>query len=184
MNKKNSKLIDRVIAGIDWDLIFDVNKCFKSGVGEGAVAIPGIKRKLFNENLTKNDLKNELKSLLKHVIQNDIPELYYGSWMIFWSNSEWADNTFKLESEDPDEEMEIELEFELYSTLEAIYSPHRICVVDSSEKQDPLISINQDPDVTVLESMLRKAEKLEDYELASKIRDIINLQKSGNPGDK
>ena len=72
MKKGNNKLIDKVISSLDWDAIYEVNKCFKHGVGDGTSAIPGVKRKPFADGITKNDIKNELKSLLKYVIENDL----------------------------------------------------------------------------------------------------------------
>jgi len=77
MKNKYSKIIDKVIASLDWDSIFEVNKCFKHGVGEGISAIPGVKRKTFSDGITKNDIKNELKGLLKYVVENDYAELIY-----------------------------------------------------------------------------------------------------------
>lgn len=88
MKKPNNKLIDKVISSLDWDSIIEVNKCFKIGVGEGTSVIPGIKRKVFTDTLNKNDIKSELKVLLNYAIDNDIAELFYGPWMIFWVNGE------------------------------------------------------------------------------------------------
>ncbi|NBO23591.1 hypothetical protein EBU94_09685, partial [bacterium] len=104
MKNKNSKIIEKVISSLDWDAIFEVNKCFKHGVGEGTSAIPGVKRKPFVDGITKNDIKNELKCLLKYVIENDYSELIYGYWMIFWNNSEWAEADLKKIQEEMDDE--------------------------------------------------------------------------------
>ena len=181
MEKKNTKIIDKVISGLDWDSILEVNKCFKIGVGEGATAIPGVKRKVFSDGLTKADLKGELKSLLKHVIENDIAELYYGTWMIFWVNSEWIGERHRDEDQEDDESVDIHIELEIDSTLEVIYSPQRICVMANPTKDE--VS-NEDSDMNRLESMLKKALDSEKYELASKIRDIIKLQKDIPSEDK
>ena len=89
MKNLNSKLIDKVTSSLDWDAIFEVNNCFKQGVGHGTSAIPGVRRKTWSDGITKADLKNELKSLLRYVIENDIAELAHGYWLIFWDNVEW-----------------------------------------------------------------------------------------------
>jgi hypothetical protein len=185
MEKKNTKLIDKVISGLDWDSIFEVNKCFKIGVGEGTTAIAGVKRKVFSDELTKADIKSELKALLKYVIENDLAELYYGTWMIFWVNSEWIEIETDSDDLEDDQDNEIQISLEIDSTLEVIYSPQRICVVGGagSNPKDSN-SAKEDSDVNRLESMLKKALDSEKYELASKIRDILRLQKGDPSEDK
>ena len=66
-----------------------------------------------------------------------------------------------------------------------IYSPQRICVVGGagSNPKDSN-SAKEDSDVNRLESMLKKALDSEKYELASKIRDILRLQKGDPSEDK
>lgn len=189
MKNLNSKLIDKVISSLDWDAIFEVNNCFKQGVGYGTSAIPGIKRKTWSDGITKADLKNELKSLLRYVIENDIAELAHGYWLIFWNNVEWKEDQFdefkrRMEEEDLEGEDKLNIvwdEIEFESTLEVIYSPQRICVVDNTRRE---ILPAEDSDLARLESMLEKALSSEQYELASKIKDVIHLQKSQEEYDK
>jgi hypothetical protein len=182
MGKVNNKLVDKVISSLDWDTIYEVNNCFKHGVGDGTSAIPGIKRKPFADGVSKLDLKNELRGLLKYVIENDLSELIYGYWMIFWNNSEWTResiNDLEDQYEDSDDYDDYDDfgEIGLDSTLEVIYSPQRVFAIDNSQ----LKSIrNEDSDINKLESMLKKALTGEQYELASKIRDVIKLHKN-NP---
>ena len=180
--KTNNKLIDKVISSLDWDSIIEVNKCFKIGVGEGTSVIPGIKRKVFSDGLSKNDVKSELKTLLKHAIDNDIAELFYGPWMIFWVNGEWIEINIDDDGKDPDdhigEDIKVELDVNFDSSLEVIYSPQRIHVVGNTD-------INKDEsDVTRLETMLKKAIDTENFELASKIKDILALQNGDATEDK
>jgi hypothetical protein len=183
MEKRNSKIIDKVISSLDWDFIFEVNRCFKMGVGEGTTAIPGVKRKVFSDDLSKSDLKAELKSLLKYVIKEGLPELYYGAWMIYWADSKWVTQKYgDIEFEIEGEEGGIQIGLEVNSTLEVVYSPQRVCVV-SDEVSEEIIS-NEDTDAKRLESMLKKALDSENYELATKIRDVIKLQKDDLPEDK
>lgn len=178
MGKVNNKLVDKVISSLDWDAIYEVNNCFKHGVGDGTSAIPGIKRKPFADGITKSDLKNELKGLLKYVIENDLSELIYGYWMIFWNNAEWTEESIsqlrdQYEDEDVDEFEQIVLD----STLEVIYSPQRVFAIENSQLKNIR---TEDSDINKLESMLKKALDGEQYELASKIRDVIKLHKN-NP---
>lgn len=187
--KKNSseiKLVDKVISSLDWDSIFEVNKCFKIGVGEGTSVIPGIKRKVFGDNLTKNDIKGELKTLLKYVIENDIAELFYGPWLIFWTDGDWVKLDLEMDDEADDipehfgdSNGEIEIAFD--STLEVVYSPQRIIVAGNSHQQD---LIKDDSDTSKLESMLKKALLSENYEVANKIKELLDLQNIGDGGDK
>lgn len=178
-------MIDKVISSLDWDFIFEVNRCFKMGVGEGTTAIPGIKRKGFSEELTKSDLKSELKSLLKYVINEGLPEIYYGAWMIYWADSKWVTQKYgdNIEIElEGDEGEGIQIELDVSSTLEVIYSPQRVCVI-SDEISEEIVN-NEDSDAKRLESMLKKALDSENYELATMIRDVIKLQKDGLSEDK
>ena len=180
--KTNNKLIDKVISSLDWDSIIEVNRCFKIGVGEGTSVIPGIKRKVFSDSLSKNDVKSELKTLIKHAIDNDIAELFYGPWMIFWVNGEWIEINIDDDDEDADddigEDIKVELDVNFDSSLEVIYSPQRIHVVGNTD-------INKDEsDVTRLETMLKKAIDTENFELASKIKDILALQNDDGAEDK
>ena len=182
MEKKYTKIVDKVISGLDWDAICEVNKSFKIGVGEGTQAITGIKRKSFSSEITKNDYKAELRHLLKHVIENDVAELFYGAWMIFWTNSDWIHIESDITFDDASDDGEIpQIQFEIDSTLEVIFSPQRIFVLENSNKNG---TPNEDSDVNRLESMLKKALDQEKYELASKIRDIIILQKGEPYEDK
>jgi hypothetical protein len=165
MYKENSKLIEKTISSLDWDSISNAGKIFKFGVGEGVTAIPGMKKKSFTEEITKNEYKAELKSLLKYVVENDISELVYGPWVIFWFNTEW--------DLDIEEDEEDEIESQLGSSIEVIYSPQRICLANVVGKSDYKI---EETDFDKLENMLKKAIDSENYELASKIRDVIKYQ--------
>ena len=175
MKKETDKVIDKILSGMDWDVIFEVNKCFKHGVGDGVSVIPGVKRKAFADGITKNDLKNELKSLLKYVIENNIPELIYGYWMIFWNNPLWTDEYLdEIKEEMGEDESDLIGDIIIDPTLEVIYSPQRMYIIANNIKnQQETVSTDSD----ALETMLNKALGDEKFELAAKIRDVINLQK-------
>jgi protein-arginine kinase activator protein McsA len=67
------------------------------------------------------------------------------------------------------------------SSLEVIYSPQRIHVVGNTDKSD----VNKDEsDVTRLEAMLKKAIDSENFELATKIKDLLALQNVEATEDK
>jgi hypothetical protein len=174
MNKENSKLIEKTISSLDWDSICSAGKIFKFGVGEGVTAIPGMKKKNYTEEITKGEYKAELKTLLKYVVENDISEFIYGPWVIFWFNSEWD-----LDIEEDEEEIEDEIQ--LGSSIEVIYSPQRICLSNISGKPDYRI---EESDFDRLENMLKKAIDSENYELASKIRDVIKVHNSESKDKK
>ena len=184
MKKPNNKLIDKVISSLDWDSIIEVNKCFKIGVGEGTSVIPGIKRKVFSDILNKNDIKSELKILLNYAIDNDIAELFYGPWMIFWDNGEWVE--LRNDDEDEDDEpiggdIKTGLDIRFDSSLEVIYSPQRIHVIGNTGKSD---LTKDESDINRLEEMLKKAIATENFELATKIKDLLALQNGKASEDK
>ena len=184
MKKPNNKLIDKVISSLDWNCIIEVNRCFKIGVGEGTSVIPGIKRKIFSDSLNKNDIKSELKILLNYAIDNDLAELFYGPWMIFWVNGEWIE--IKLnDDEDYNEpingDVKAGLDVNFDSSLEVIYSPQRIHVVGNPNKNGVPSS---ESDSIRLEEMLKKALASENYELATKIKDLLALQNGEATEDK
>ena len=185
MAKRSNKLIDKVISSLDWDSIYEVNKCFKIGIGEGTSVIPGIKRKVFGDSLTKNDIKGELKTLLLYAIENDIAELFYGPWMIFWVNGEWIEirDDENGNDDDPVDEGEIKsgINVNLQSSLEVIYSPQRIHIIGNSAKNE---ASQDESDISKLETMLKKALDTENYEVATKIKELLALQNTEGSEDK
>ena len=164
MKKNHSRLVDKIISGLDWEAIFEVHKAFKLGVGESNPIIPGVKRKPFSENLSKNDIKNELKIILKHVIENDIPEITYGHWIVTWINEDWD---FKIEGQEEEDENDYEIEVD--SRLDVIYSPQRIYMTSKRSFAEN----KEESDYSKIESMLKKSIESEDYELSSKLKEIL-----------
>jgi hypothetical protein len=167
-SKELNRLVEKTIATLDWDTILEVNKSFKHGIGDGVTAIPGIKRKPFSDNISKNDIKNELKNLLKYVIENDVDELIYGYWMIFWSNAKNSEAFLNEMMEDMDDELEGEII--LNSTLEVIWSPQRTYIEYENSKESDSVNTEE----TVLNSLLERSLSDENFELSAKIRDLIN----------
>jgi len=179
MRKDFTKLMEKLVQSLDWDTIFGVHKTFKFGIGEGSEVIPGLKRKIYSEALTKNDVKNELKSLLRYVINNDISKFSYGPWMIFWFNQDW-DIVFEDEDEfDDDLEME---DFKVESRLEVLFSPQRICLTIDAKPQQAVDDLSNEE--AVLTKMMQKALKFENYEVAGKIQELLDLNNSKTVSDK
>lgn len=180
MRKDFQKLIDKTLSSLDWESIHQIHKAFKFGIGEGSEVIPGLKRKIYSDSLTKTDIKNELKVLLKFVVDNDISKLVYGQWMIFWFNQDWEvnfDPEVQSEIDEMDEEIE-EMQFD--SRLEVIYAPQRICLtVNAAPPQSA-----ENPGLLVLKEMMENALKKENYELAKKIKDILDLANTAPSSDK
>jgi hypothetical protein len=142
------------------------------GVGEGNTIVPGIKRKPFSDRLTKNDIKGELKILLKHVVEGGINEINYGPWIVIWSDGDWeySDELEENEEEYGTEEVDDSV---VSSRLEVIYAPQRIALIINSYREE---ITEEEEDSVMLEVMMQKAIDKEDYELASKFKDILKHQ--------
>ena len=175
MNKNFQKLVDKVIQNLDWDSILTIHQAFKTGIGQGSEVIPGLKRKNFDETLSKNDLKGELKTLLKFVIDNDYQQYSYGHWVISWFNQEWQQEEIveiKNEMEEDGEELEFEF-FPQDSKLEVIYAPQRICLTTNITTEEAPASVQTEN--FALQIMLDKALAQENYEIAQKLQEILQL---------
>jgi hypothetical protein len=175
MKKEHTKLVDKVIQSLDWDSIYEINKVLGVGVGMGSEVIPGIKKKPFSESLTKTDFRSELKALIKHAIKNHIPQMNYGNWIIYWVSDEWDIDLHypeEMDDDEIDEEDEDDIIFRLEPQLEIIFAPQRISLVGEISEV-----IEEQGGTVSLEEMLEKAIQKEDYELASKIRDLISQNK-------
>jgi hypothetical protein len=175
MKKEHSKLMEKVIQSLDWNSIYEINKVLGVGTGMGSEVIPGIKKKPFGDSLSKSDFKSELKALIKHAIKNHIPQMNYGNWIIYWVSDEWdVDINYpdEMDDDDLDEDEDDGTIFYLEPQLEIIFAPQRISLVGeiSEVLEEQNGSVN-------LEEMLEKAIQKEDYELASKIRDLISQNK-------
>lgn len=175
MKKEHSKLMEKVLQSLDWDTILEINKVLKVGTGMGSEVFPGIKKKNFSESLTKNDFKAELRALIKYAIENHVPQVSYGNWMIYWISDDWDVEVTYPQEMDDDAIEDLQNEdtfFVMEPQLEVIYSPQRISL--KGEISDPT---SEGKGYVNLEEMLEKAVKNEDYELATKIRDLISQNK-------
>lgn len=187
MKKEHKKLLDQLMKSLDWDSILEVHKAFKIGVGEGTIAIPKIKRKPFSENLKIEDLKNEFRSIVKYTIDKDMGEVQYGAWMIYWTSDEWTfDGNIHIniegdDIEEMDEEEIEEIKAEVLedinrfgeATLEVIFAPQRMLISSGPIERVPAELGDDALTMGDLEYLLEEAVLKEDYEAASKIKEII-----------
>jgi hypothetical protein len=107
--------------------------------------------------------------------------------MIFWVNGEWVElrNDEDYDDDEDDEpiggDVKAGLNIKFDSSLEVIYSPQRIHVIGNTEKND---LAKDESDVSRLETMLKKAIDTENFELATKIKDLLALQNGEATEDK
>jgi len=181
--------MDQAISHIGWDSILKIHEAFRLGIGASNIVIPGVKKKDFDSKITVKDLKSELRCIVRYMIENDIPYFHYSNWIVSWTSDLWDFNMefgADIEDEDIDDDMigdEFDIEFR--PKLEIIYCPQRITLFgDYSEERPEEGVIPQMTDDEKLEIMLKKALDSENYEQASKIRDLIKSRNKKSGRDK
>jgi hypothetical protein len=165
LSEVDKRLIDGVILSIDWDQIAKFYKILNKKIGYEQVKIKGIIR---NDKITTDSLKDELLRVLEYVIDNDLPEMSYGPWLIIWTNGEWEIiESIQADMEESKEEIQIPI---MESKLQVHFIPQSVTM-----KED--IDIPQDffemDDTIILEGRLKSCIEEEDYVLAGKIRDVL-----------
>lgn len=175
ISEKNKVLINRVLDTIDWDLIYKFYKLVGRSVGNETTQIPGIKKLAKGTKLDKTHIREEVNFVVNHIVENDISQFMYGPWNVVWVNGEWEMEMPEID-ENGNEIQGGNSSFIpiLESILEVHFSP---MVVISKE-----VVVNEDEapesqETIGLSKQLEKALEDEDYELASKIRDLINMYK-------
>lgn len=173
ISEKNRQLIERVLDTVDWATILKFYKLVKREIGTETTGIPGIKKLKRGEKISADHIKEEVKSLVHHVVENDLSQFIYGPWNILWVNGEWE---IEVDGEEGSEEpMFVPI---LESVLELSFSP---MVVISKENlisdEDPLFI---DSDKESLGRQLEKAIDEENYELAAKLKDLIEMYEKQN----
>jgi hypothetical protein len=188
ISEKNKTLISRVIDTIDWPLIHKFYKLVGRTIGTETTQIPGIKKLDKKTKLTDEHIKEEVLHVINHVVENDISQYMYGPWNVIWVNGEWemeipeTDDNGEWEMEIPetdDNGKEIENGESTFipimeSMLEVYFSP---MVVVSRETVLTDEEIDEKPETADLQKQLDKALNDENYELASKLRDLIEVYK-------
>lgn len=176
ISEKNKILVNRVLDTIDWSLIHKFYKLVGRSVANETTQIPGLKKLNKGVKLKEEHIKEEVNHLINHMIENDISQFIYGPWNFVWVNGEW-----EMEIPEEDENGNIieggKSEFMpiLESVLEAYFSPMVVIskelVIDTT---DPKEETKEGID---LQKRLEQAIISEDYELASKLRDLIEIYK-------
>jgi hypothetical protein len=173
ISEKNKVLVNRVLATIDWTLIHKFYKLVGRSIGNETTQIPGIKKLQRGIKLTEEHIKEEVLNLLNHIVENDISQFIYGPWNIIWVNGEWE---IEVEGDPSESENAEDGEGEFVplveSVLEVYFSP---MVVISREVVIAEDTIEKKEETRDLERDLKKALEDENYELASRIRDLIDI---------
>ena len=172
ISKKNQILVDRVLDTIDWKLIFKFYKLVGRTVATEVKQIPGLKKLEKSIKLNKDHIKDEVNVIIEHLVNNDIPQFVYGPWNFTWINGEWE---IPQEDDNGIESDEIFVPI-VESTIEVAFAP--MVVISKEVVIDPDEVDNTKPKESIgLQEKLDKAILDEDYELASKIRDLIEIYK-------
>jgi hypothetical protein len=100
--------------------------------------------------------------------------------MIFWFNQDW-DLIWEQEEGDDFEEMDEE-DFKVDSRLEVFYAPQRISLTIDARPENS--ADMESVDTVILSQMLKKALDSENYELAGKLQELLDLKKSTDKVDK
>lgn len=175
MNSKNKILVERVIDSMDWEVVLKIYKIMRRSVGEESAKIPGVRKLKKGEKLSIDSIKEEVLSIVNYAIENDLPELTYGPWSISWVNGEW-----EIDVSDESEDDEVPEEDRIYvpirdSILEIFFVP--VMAISQERVERTKITNNSEDDQNDLNIRLENAIKEENYELASKIHDLINCYK-------
>jgi len=165
----DKKLIDGVISTIDWDQILKFYKILNKRIGCEQVKIKGVIKK---DKVDLESAKDELYKVLEFVIENDLPEMSYGPWVILWVNGEWEiTELFPLSPDDEEEPQREEIIVPVMeSKLQVLFVPQSVIMKEEIEIEEEPFVID---DTLILEGRLKESIDTEDYVLASKIRDLL-----------
>jgi hypothetical protein len=175
ISEKNKILINRVVDTIDWTLIHKFYKLVGRSVANETTQIPGLKKLDKGTKLKEDHIKEEVNLLINHMIMNDISQFIYGPWNFVWVNGEWE---MEIPAEDENgnfiegKDMFMPI---LESVLEVYFSP--MVVISKELVIDNILSKAESKEGIDLQGRLDKAIKDENYELASKLRDLIEIYK-------
>ena len=175
ISEKNKILITRVMDTINWPLIHKFYKLVGRTIGTETIQISGIKKLDKKTKLTEDHIKDEVLHIINHVVENDISQYMYGPWNVIWVNGEWEmeiPETDEKGNELPDGESTFVPILE--SMLEVYFSPMTVISKETVVYEEDL---EDKPEGIDLNKQLEKALNDENYELASKIRDLIDIYK-------
>lgn len=165
LSEVDKRLINGVISSIDWDQIAKFYKILNKKIGYEQVKIKGITR---NDKITTDSLQEELLRVLEYVIDNDLPEMSYGPWLIIWTNGEWEImENIQAGLEESQEEIQIPI---MESKLQVHFIPQTVTMKEDVDIPPDFFEMD---DTVILEGRLKTCIEQEDYVLAGKIRDVI-----------
>jgi hypothetical protein len=175
ISEKNKILIKRVIDTIDWPLIHKFYKLVGRTIGTETTQIPGIKKLDKKIKLTEDHIKEEVLHVVNHVVENDISQYVYGPWNVIWVNGEWEMEIPEIDENGKEiENGESTFVPIMESMLEVYFSPMVVVSKETVLEED---EIEEKPETADLQKQLEKALSEENYELASKLRDLIEVYK-------
>jgi len=182
LTEVDKKIVDSAITAIDWEQILKFYKILNKKIGSEQIKIKGIKK---SDRLSEETIKEELGKVLEYVIENDIPEMNYGHWVIMWINGEWESiQTIESDNGEDDESEEIGIPI-IESKLQVYFVAQSVTVKD--EIDIPLEFFDLDDSVLedvrlkeVLDKKMNESITKEDYALAGKIRDLLEELKKEN----
>jgi hypothetical protein len=166
LSEVDKRLVQSVINSIDWDQIAKFYRILNKKIGYEQVKIKGISR---DEKVTPESVKEELNKVLEYIIENDLPEMTYGNWVIVWTNGEWEISQTIDSSDMEGEKEEIDIPI-MESTLHVHFVPQSVTVKEEIDIPENFFEID---DSVLLEGRLKQCIEQEDYILAGKIRDVI-----------
>ena len=165
LSEVDKKLIDGVISSIDWDQITKFYKILNKKIGYEQVKIKGIIR---NDKVTSESIKDELSRVLEYIIENDLPEMSYGPWVILWVNGEWEIvESIQVNLDEPVEEIQLPI---MESKLQVHFIPQSVTMKEEVDVPQDFFEMD---DTIILEGRLKSCIEEEDYVLAGKIRDVL-----------
>jgi hypothetical protein len=165
LSEVDKKLIDGVISSIDWDQITKFYKILNKKIGYEQVKIKGIIR---NDRVTSESIKDELSRVLEYIIENDLPEMSYGPWVILWVNGEWEIvESIQVNLDEPAEEIQLPI---MESKLQVHFIPQSVTMKEEVDVPQDFFEMD---DTIILEGRLKSCIEEEDYVLAGKIRDVL-----------
>ena len=165
LSEVDKRLIDGVISSIDWDQIAKFYKVLNKKIGYEQVKIKGIIR---NDKATPESIKEEVSKVLEYIIENDLPEMSYGPWVILWVNGEWEIvESIQVNLDEPAEEIQLPI---MESKLQVHFIPQSVTMKEEVDVPQDFFEMD---DTIILEGRLKECIEEEDYVLAGKIRDVL-----------
>ena len=166
----NKGIIEKALKSFDWDDIHKMYKVLSLKVGTQSIKIEGLNKK---DKTTPDSIRREVQLVLNFIIDNDMPEIQYGPWSIYWVNGEWE---IEIEPDQPEDESLIVPIME--SKLQIHFIPQSTTIkefldIDMDDEEYDEILPDGIEELLMFESRLKKAIDNEEYGIASKLRDLI-----------